>query len=299
MVRLDRFLTLALFSHVNSVTKQKGLQIPILMYHSISCNAENNVHPYYRVVTSPQVFAAHMQHLHDGGYRVISIDDAIGLLSSDKDFRRPDTGRFAVITFDDGLIDFYTEAFPILKNSGYTATVFLPTSFITDTNTTISGQTFMSWPQVRELVKAGISFGSHSVTHRLLAGLSKEEIDQELQVSREAIEQKTGCAVRIFSYPYAFPENDREFVSSMRAKMEANGYLGAVTTRIGTASQGDDLFCLKRIPVNDADDIPFFRAKLAGSYDWLHSAQYLAKSVKGMLGIKRRKSLAKWSTPYS
>jgi peptidoglycan/xylan/chitin deacetylase (PgdA/CDA1 family) len=267
------------------------------MYHSISCDAEKSIHPYYRVNTTPPVFAAHMQFLHDREYRTITLDDAIRLLSAANDYHRNETDRFAVITFDDGFLDFYTEAFPILKRYGFTATVFLPTSFIGDTNTTISGQSFLSWPQVRELAKEGISFGSHSVSHKYLANLPHELVERELRVSKETIEHKTGKAVRIFSYPYAFPENDKEFISIMRCTMMASGYSGAVTTRIGTASTGDDLFCLKRIPVNAEDDPSLFRAKMAGSYDWLHAAQYMAKSVRGMLGIRRRKVLAEWSSP--
>lgn len=298
MFRLDRFLTLTLFRHLTGLAHNKGLRIPILMYHSISCNAESTVHPYYRVTTTPQVFAGHMRLLHDGGYCVIPLDDAIRLLCAANDCHRTENDRFVVITFDDGFLDFYTEAFPVLELYGFTATVFLPTSFIGDTNTTISGQSFLSWPQVRELAKAGISFGSHSVSHKYLAMLSKEQVDLELRVSKETIEQQTGKAVRTFSYPYAYPENDKQFVSFMNSSMQVSGYSGAVTTRIGTADFGDEQFSLKRIPVNSADDTCLFRAKLEGRYNWMHTLQYSAKAVRGMLGMRRRKNLAKWSTPY-
>jgi peptidoglycan/xylan/chitin deacetylase (PgdA/CDA1 family) len=239
-----------------------------------------------------------MRFLQDSGYRVITLDDAIRLLSVSNDCHRTETGRYAVITFDDGFLDFYTEAFPILESYDFTATVFLPTSFINDTNTTISGQSFLSWPQVRELAKAGISFGSHSVSHKYLARLSQEQVDQELRVSRETIENQTGKDVLTFSYPYAYPEDDRQFVSFMTRSMQKSGYSGAVTTRIGTADFGNELFCLKRIPVNSEDDTCLFRAKLEGGYNWMHAVQYSAKAVRGMLGMRRRKILAKWSTPY-
>jgi len=294
MLRLDRFLTLALFRHLARTDGKIKLRIPILMYHGISCNKEKGVHPYYRLNTSPLLFAVQMQFLSDRGYRVITLDEAIDTLNPADEIRGSETERVAVITFDDGFLDFYTEALPVLKRFDFKATVFLPTSFIKEINETSRGQNFLSWPQVRELADTGISFGSHSVTHRYLAELSREQIEQELRVSKETIEQQTGKAVRTFSYPYAYPENEKEFVSFMRDTIKSSGYCGAVTTRIGTVFPGDDLFSLKRIPINSEDDEKLFMAKMVGNYDWLYTAQYMVKAIKGKMGIRRRKILATW-----
>jgi hypothetical protein len=101
--------------------------------------------------------------------------------------------------------------------------------------------------------------------------------------------------VRFFSYPFAFPEHDKRFVAFLRRALQTCGYSCAVTTSIGTASQGDDLLSLKRLPVNASDDRALLDAKINGSYDWMHAAQYTAKTVQAMLGFGKRKSLTHWT----
>lgn len=296
MIRLDRFLTLSLFEPFTVLTQRKGFQIPILMYHSISHDVEPGIHPYYRTVTSPEVFVQQMALLAEQGYLVIGLDTAMNLLSADSCAHHDVPAKPVVITFDDGFLDFYTHAFPILSEHGFTATVFLPTSYINVEGRTIMGRPFLTWSQVRELGNAGITFGSHSMSHRILGTLARIEIDNELRQSKETIEDRTGKPVYTFSCPFAFPEHDKNLVAYLHFSLMACGYSGAVTTRIGTVSPGDDLYCLKRIPVNAEDDISLFRAKMAGSYDWLHAAQYSAKVVSRMLGMRRRKLLVEWSS---
>lgn len=264
------------------------------MYHSISDNHEDGVHPYYRLATTPEVFAQHMALLADQGYQVIGLDAAVKFLSGDNSDNR-DIPAKVIITFDDGFLDFYINAFPILARHGFTATVFLPTSFINDFNTSLIGKTFLSWSQVRELIKAGFTFGSHTVTHKHLDRLPRSQVGHELHKSKETIEDRTGSRGQTFSFPYAFPENDKDFISFIRNTLQVCGYSCAVTTRIGTTTPGEDLFSLRRIPVNNDDDPALFQTKLAGGYNWLYSAQYIVKSSRGMLGMKRR-DMEKWTS---
>ena len=63
----------------------KGPRIAILMYHSISKPERGKrIHPYYETCTSPGVFAQHIKFLHDNNYAVISLDEAVTLLSSSR-----------------------------------------------------------------------------------------------------------------------------------------------------------------------------------------------------------------------
>ena len=97
MPRLDRFVTLYYFRPLRELGSGKDPAIPILMYHSIS-EAHERVHPYYRVNTSPKVFADQMRFLATEGYRTIGLNE---LTDKASDSKR------VVITFDDGYSDFY------------------------------------------------------------------------------------------------------------------------------------------------------------------------------------------------
>jgi peptidoglycan/xylan/chitin deacetylase (PgdA/CDA1 family) len=274
-MRIDRLATLYVVDPLRRFRLNGKTSIPILMYHSIADENEAGMHPYYRTATAPRVFEAQMESLHQSGFSVIGLTEAISR------FREPIAGKSSlVITFDDGFHNFYTNAFPVLNRYGFTATMFLPTAHIGDNRLVFKGKECLSWSEVRELQKQGISFGSHTVTHPQLHDCDAQSIRKEIVDSKEMIEEKLGCTVESFSYPYAFPETDDDFKGRLREELQRAGYENGVCTTVGRPGPDSDPFFLKRLPVNSDDDSQLFRAKLAGSYDWLARPQYLAKMAK-------------------
>src|SRR5208282_1411260 len=111
-MRLDRLITLGLVQPIRrAVSGPRRAQLPILMYHSISDGTEDAGLPYYRTATRPAIFAQHMALLRAGGYRVLSVQDGLREFHSGGS----GNGKTVVLTFDDGLRNFYTTAFPILR----------------------------------------------------------------------------------------------------------------------------------------------------------------------------------------
>lgn len=274
-LRLDRLVTLYVASPVRRFASISKPSIPILMYHSIAEEDEAGVQAYYRTATAPSAFAAQMESLHQAGFSVIGLNEAI------RRFSEPEAAKSSVvITFDDGFRNFYTNAFPILNRHAFTATMFLPTAHIGESRLRFKEKECLTWGEVRELQKHGISFGSHTVTHRQLHDCDAHSIEEEIVDSKHTIEQKLGCAVQSFSYPYAFPETDASFKRKLREELRQAGYENGVCTTVGRPGPASDPFFLKRLPVNSDDDSRLFRAKLAGSYDWLAKPQYLVKMAK-------------------
>jgi peptidoglycan/xylan/chitin deacetylase (PgdA/CDA1 family) len=272
-------LTLSLFGPLRDVVSPGASGIPILMYHSIAHDLDDTVHPYFRTVTSPKVFARQVDFLRASGFSAITLSQAVELLHGTSGETSPGS-RKVVITFDDGFQDFYTDAFPILERAGFTATVFLASDFIG--KPFITGRPCLRATEVRELAGKGIEFGSHSASHRRLVELTTDDLEAELSGSKAAVEDIVGRAVTLFSYPFRFPEENAQFTVTLGHLLDECGYGGGVTTAIGRARRQDNPRFLPRLPVNDCDDDTLLQAKLVGSYDWLRSGQRLRKRSRAL-----------------
>jgi peptidoglycan/xylan/chitin deacetylase (PgdA/CDA1 family) len=246
---------------------------PVLMYHSVSSDDEPGVSPYYRLATSPQRFRDQMCLLADSGWVVTSLEQAAAPR------RETARDRQVVVTFDDGFVDFLT-AWPILEKLSFTASMFLPTGYIAETRRTFKGRECLTWSEVKDLSRRGVSFGSHTVTHPVLHRVPWSRVCSELRLSRAHITTAVGTPVTTFAYPYAFPAHDDAFVARFCRELRDQGYRAAVTTTIGRVGPGDDPLRLKRLPVNEGDDPALFRAKLRGAYDWLGVLQSASKRVR-------------------
>jgi peptidoglycan/xylan/chitin deacetylase (PgdA/CDA1 family) len=273
MTRLDRTISLYLgHPYARVFGTKRSACVPILMYHSISENLFGMSHPYFHINTLPRVFSAQMRWLQQSGYRTLGLGEALEGLEVNADLRKA-----VVLTFDDGYRDFYTEALPVLKQCGFTATIFLATDRIRETPARIEGADYLTWSDARELHSEGIRFGAHTVTHPDLRSLGPDELEQELGRSKEIIEDCLGTRVESFSYPHGFPEEDKEYGEYVRDLLCNLGYDNGVTTILGRASRKSERYFLPRLPVNSYDDAAFFRAKVEGGYDWLHWPQLLKK----------------------
>jgi len=284
MLSLDRMITLYLSAPVARFLGRDKIDcVPILAYHSISDNLFGYSHPYYQINTAPEVFRQQMCWLRAAGYQTMHLRDLPRYSSPSGD-----GGKKIVLTFDDGYRDFLTEAWPVMQQCGFSATIFLVTDRIQQESRRLEGADYLTWQDLRELHDQGVSFGSHTVSHADLRSLGPEQIDYELGYSKEVIEQKLGVPVRSFSYPFPFPEEDDHFVRYLVDVLQNLGYQNAVSTVIGRARCDRHGFFLPRLPINTWTDPQFLRAKLEGSYDWLHWPQRVHKFVHHNVPLMQR-----------
>lgn len=278
-LRLDRWLTLRLVAPFSAWWRTgPPPAIPLLMYHAISDEMDRRTHPYFGTVTTPRRFAQQVALLRRLGYQAVTLGEAAQLL------RQPGfdatAQRRVVLSFDDGFSDFRSAAWPVLAEAGFTATVFVVSGLLG--GRFHDGRRCLGAQDLRELSAQGVEFGSHSATHGLMARMTEAALARELRESRQVIEDCSGRAVRLFSYPYRFPHGDARFVQQLGGLLTQNGYHAGVTTAIGLARTGDAPLFLPRLPVNDFDDDRLLRAKLDGHYDWLRMGQALARPVRSL-----------------
>ena len=193
-----------------------------------------------RYAVAPSRFAAQMEWLARTGHRGVSVKDAFG---SDVGDRR----RLVVLTFDDGCLDNYTDAFPILTQCGFSATFFVPTAYVGRTTAwwrATPANPLMNWEQIAEMAAAGMEFGSHTASHLDLRELDADRVAEELLTSKRAIEGRTNVPVVSFAYPHGY------FRSTMREILAKTGYqYGFLGVTYGRNSGRTNPYELHRTPV--------------------------------------------------
>lgn len=204
--------------------------VPILMYHHI---ADRKVHDPYSV--SPKVFDQQMAWLKKNDYNVISYSSFYLAMALNK----PLTGKNVVITFDDGDVDQYNKAYPILKKYGFSAMFYIITGYV-------DHKGYMTWDMIKDLEKSGMQIGGHTVNHKNLAMLDAASIQKEVVNSKKILETKLKNKIKYFAYPGG------SYGASAVAELKKAGYLSAVTTKHNTVHRLDEnLFLVSRIHIDD------------------------------------------------
>lgn len=214
--------------------EEEQLRVPILLYHSIN---ETPVGvPELSVRTED--FEKQMQYLADNGYTPIYLDE----LDSCSQYSKP-----VVITFDDGYVDNYTDAYPVLKKHHFKATIFIITKLL-------KAPGYLSADEIGQMTDL-ISFQSHTQDHVWLDRLNLKQIAYQCSVSKLTLAGVTGRPVYALSYP-----NGRFSAGVERVASEY--YLCAVTTLPGTNAPGGSKFHLRRTYIQRSDTMDIFISKL-------------------------------------
>ncbi len=163
-------------------------------------------------------------------------------------------GLQAVLAFDDGGESDFRLAFPRLLEAGLSAVFFINTA-------RVGAPGCLSWNQIREMRRAGMSFQSHGHDHVALTRLDAAELDAQLRRSRQCLEDRLGEAVEFLAAPYGC-WNQRVQAAALRA-----GYRALCTSQAGLAQPGSAL--LPRNAVRRYTSDLGFWALLRGSSGYL------------------------------
>jgi peptidoglycan/xylan/chitin deacetylase (PgdA/CDA1 family) len=213
-----------------------GVRVAILGYHDLS---ETQTETAMRIRTSK--FRLQMETLRQLGLPVISLADFIAWKNGEKTI----PPKSVLLTFDDGWKSVYTDAFPILKEYNYPFTLYLYKNYID------GGGKALTVPMINEMVAAGATLGSHSVSHPYpltIKKFRKEGTDpydaflrKELGESKRFIESKfPGNKITTFAYPGGF------FTEEMFPLADEFGYTHLFTVLPGKVKRGMDAKTLPR-----------------------------------------------------
>ena len=203
--------------------------VPVLLYHRVGTDKDD-------LTVSVEHFRRDMDFLAHSGYRTLSLAEVSAYLS-DRSVALPP--RSIMITFDDGYLDNYQNAFPILTEYGLTASFYIISGMLDE-------EERVNAAQIREMQRFGMDFGSHTVTHRPLGELSAAEAKAELSDSRETLQDLLGKAVDFVAYPCGSHTEE-----TMRIVREI-GYCGGFSTRSGFTVFSNH-FSIRRIPIFHLD----------------------------------------------
>ncbi|HEM2915438.1 TPA: polysaccharide deacetylase family protein, partial [Streptococcus suis] len=210
------------------------IKLPILMYHAIHVMAPEE-EANANLIVDPTTFESHLKALQDAGYYTLSPEEAYKVLTENV---LPAGKKVVWLTFDDSLWDFYSYAYPLLKQYQMKATNNVITGF------TEYGQAgYLTLDQIKEMQTAGLSFQGHTVNHPDLEYSSIEDQTNELTSSKAYLDSQLNQETIAIAYPGG------RYSADTVALTEQAGYKLGVTTNNGLASASDGLLTLNRVRI--------------------------------------------------
>ena len=252
---IDIFLILISLKYVWWYPSISNKKTRIMMYHMISDQIVHSKKSGLRV--SEQMFEKHLKYFVENNWKFIKMS-ALSEYADDE--------KVVAITFDDGYLDNYKTAFPLLKKYNACATLFLvidrhdndwSVKKNSKHNTGIlAKEEKLSDDQIKEMIDSNIfELGGHTITHPFLPNLTIDEKEIEMISCKNILEEKFDTKITSFAYPFGiYSEEDIKIIRN-------SCFESAVTTNEGVASM-DSIYELKRIKASGKDNFFAFKLRL-------------------------------------
>lgn len=234
---------------------------PALLYHSI---AELAPTPD----AAARAFRGQMAFLKRAGYHTMTPTEFLEGLDSGEWPRRS-----IFLTFDDGYLDFHEVAWPILKEFGMSATVFLVHDGLDGGVDAWRGPTYpvmppvLGWEEVLAMRGHGVHYGSHTLSHIRLGKAEPQDVAVEAARSKQLLEERLGEEVALFSYPYGSSSPEAQ------AAVQAAGYRAA----FGVSPVKPNRYNLFRRIVKPARTLLPYRLRVSSVYEPLRCLLHLSR----------------------
>lgn len=216
------------------------LYVPVLMYHHVQPFADAILHGQQSLSVDPAFFDSQMSYLATHGYTSITPDQLVNALRNHTQV----PPKSVVITLDDGYLDVFTYAMPILQKYHLNAALMIPTGLL-------GGQgnnAYFTWGQLKQMMSSGIiSVTDHTWSHFPMGSGTTQKDQFEIMTAKEQLEQNLGIHMDVFTYPYGTgAQNPR--VTSL---LQQDGFLGAFSTIPGTIQCDSYIMALHRTRIGN------------------------------------------------
>lgn len=229
----------------------RGVRV-ILLYHSVS--RERVRHSYSLPLSA---FKQQMEFLQSH-FKIVCLCDLAKAMESE-----PPDANIACVTFDDGCLDNYDVALPILQCFGIKATFFIVTGLVGKSLQTFAGIVpLMDRKHICELQALGHEIGAHTVNHVKLTQVPIEIAQAEIKDSKHFLEDLLGNEVVSFAYPKG------AYNHILKQEVAKLGFRWAVTIQEGLVHREPDWLALPRVWINSRLSLPAFAAKISPAVEW-------------------------------
>lgn len=220
--------------NLSGVTSSGYQLVPILVYHNLAPQSKG------RMILNAKSFEEQMRYLKSHGYRVITLKEYVEFTSLKRQIPR----KSVLLTFDDGYRSFLQYGYPILKELGFAATLFIYTDYVG------AGGNAFTWADLKKLAAEGFDVQAHSKSHGDMvraAGESANEYDRRLETElsqpKAQFQKNLGYTPDIIAYPYGRQDD----VVAQRTK--ERGYTAAFTVRRQGSQSFVDPYRIHRIQI--------------------------------------------------
>lgn len=235
-------------------TKDNKYSLPVLLYHRIV--NKDSIIGKHKIYVWEKDFQKQMKFLKENGYQTITFFDL-------KQNPKMDLTKKVIITFDDGYTDNYELAFPILKQYGLKAVIYLVTKINHNAWGVKEGEPkidMMSNTQIKEMSDYGIEMGGHTQHHVNLFEHNSETQLDEIKGSKNDVEAITKKDAISFAYPFGGINEEIKMITKQA------GFEYAVSTNTGPKQFEEDMFQIRRIEVTPKTTLFSFKNKVSGFY---------------------------------
>lgn len=204
----------------------------ILTYHSIDDSGSP-------ISVSRRQFEAHLQFLASAPIEVVPLEELAHGPNTE-------TPRVA-LTFDDGFENLRDVAWPLLRDAGLPATLFVVSGHVGHSNawggvadSSVPTLPLLDWDALGQLNEAGLDLGAHTHTHPRLTEVHGSALAEELERPVAELSDRLGIQPTSLAYPYG--DVDSRIVEASRSL-----YRTACTTRLAALGASDDPVELPRL----------------------------------------------------